>query len=135
MLHAFLRVHLDRPQPTLSVQAERAGLQGISLCWLVFNTIPHLNLLFYSAFGPGGFMVGWCRFGMFVTTATSALAIVLMWLLYPREVDFRQPLIASIRFLQVRLHPLPGILSLCGICATPKRTEPQLGSDAHAPAR
>ena len=88
----------------------RPAVQGISLCWLVFNTIPHLNLLFYSAFGPGGFMVGWCRFGMFVTTATSALAIVLMWLLYPRDVDFRKPLEASIRFLQVcpprTPHPL-----------------------------
>lgn len=75
--------------------------QGISLCWLVFNTIPHINLLFYSAFGPGGFMVAWCKLGMMLTTASSALAIILMWLLYPREVNFEQPLSFSVKFMQV----------------------------------
>jgi hypothetical protein len=88
--------------------------QGISLCWLVFNIVPHANLLFYSAFGPGKFMVRWCRIGMFITTASSILAIILMWLLYPREVDFKQPLDASIRFLQAQVsgklpdnYPIP----------------------------
>lgn len=96
--------------------------QGISLCWLVFNTIPHVNLLFYSAFGPGGFMVGWCKMGMLLTTASSALAIILMWLLYPREVDFVKPLDFSVRFLQVLLsvalpplleHLMRALLVLC----------------------
>ena len=76
--------------------------QGISLSWLVFNTVPHVNLLFYSAFGPGGFMVAWCKLGMLLTFASSALAIILMWLLYPREVDFQEPLNFSVRFMQVR---------------------------------
>jgi hypothetical protein len=80
--------------------------QGISLCWLLYNTVPHVNLLLYSAFGPGNFMVGWCGIGMVITTFSSALAIVLMWLLYPRDVDFTEPLTSSIRFLQARVFLL-----------------------------
>jgi hypothetical protein len=80
--------------------------QAISLSWIVFNTVPHLTLLFNSAFGPGNFMVAWCRLGMFLTAATGALAVVLMWLLYPREVSFTDALDGSVTYLHVRAHPL-----------------------------
>ena len=30
------------------------------MCWIVFNTVPHLTLLLHSIFGPGGFLVAWC---------------------------------------------------------------------------
>jgi hypothetical protein len=43
-----------------------------------------------------------CRFGMFLTFAFGALAVVLMWLLWPREAEYVKPMIASINFLQVR---------------------------------
>ena len=86
----------------VTFQASVNAAQGISLCWLVFNTVPHLTLLLNSAFGPGPFMVRWCHVGMLVTALTSALAIVLMWLLYPRELDYAVPFASSITFLQVR---------------------------------
>jgi membrane-bound metal-dependent hydrolase YbcI (DUF457 family) len=76
--------------------------QAISMCWIVFNTIPHLTLLFNAYFGPGGFMVAWCRFAMFITAVAGALAIVLMWLLWPREGEYESSMNASITFLQVR---------------------------------
>jgi hypothetical protein len=82
--------------------------QAISLCWLVFNTVPHLTLLLNSSAGPGTFMVAWCRFGMFLTTASSALAVVLMWLLYPREISFLATLDDSLIFLKAEVSgPLP----------------------------
>jgi hypothetical protein len=77
--------------------------QAISLSWIIFNTVPHLTLLLNSAFGPGNFMVAWCRFGMFLTGVTGALAVVLMWLLYPREVSFTDALDGSLLYMHVRL--------------------------------
>jgi Glycosyl hydrolase family 9 len=77
--------------------------QAISLCWLVFNTIPHVTLLLNSSVGPGSFMVAWCRIGMLLTTASSALAVVLMWLLYPREIDFMETLNSSLFFLRAEV--------------------------------
>jgi hypothetical protein len=75
--------------------------KSISLCWIVFNTVPHLLLLLNGYFGPGLLMVGICKICMFVTNASGILAIILMWLLYPREVKFVKPLAASIKFMQV----------------------------------
>lgn len=93
--------------------------QAISLCWIVFNTVPHLTLLFNSAFGPGGFMVAWCRFGMFVTAVSGALAVTLMWLLYPREVSFFEGLQGSVTYLQARPHAYLAFWSrqIAGACA------------------
>ena len=100
-------------------------MQAISLSWLVFNTVPHITLLFNSAFGPGAFMVAWCRFGMFLTFASGALAIILMWLLYPRAVDFTPALLGSVTFLQVCAHATivsaagqPTGVSATGVSAT-----------------
>ena len=85
-----------------TLRASVNAAQGISLCWLIFNSVPHITLLFNSAFGPGSFMVRWCHVGMLITGLSSALAIALMWLLYPRETDYAVPFGASVTFLQVR---------------------------------
>jgi hypothetical protein len=68
--------------------------KAISLCWIVFNIVPHLLLLLNAYFI--------CKICMFVTNASGILAIILMWLLYPREVKFVKPLAASIKFMQAR---------------------------------
>ena len=44
-----------------------------------------------------------CKVGMVLTTISGALAIVLMWLLYPREVDWVPTLDASITFMQAQM--------------------------------
>lgn len=64
--------------------------------------MPHALLLLNSYFGPGIIMSIICKGCMALTTAAGGLAIVLMWLLYPREVDWEPALDASIRFMQVR---------------------------------
>lgn len=76
---------------------------GISLCWIVFNTVPHVLLLLNSYFGPGYIMSTICKVSMVLTTVSGALAIVLMWLLYPREVDWVPTLDASITFMQAQM--------------------------------
>lgn len=81
------------------------AVQSISLCWIVFNTVPHMLLLLNSYFGPGVIMSVICKACIALTSAAGALAIVLMWLLYPREVDWEPALDASIRFMQVRSPP------------------------------
>lgn len=81
------------------------AVQSISLCWIVFNTVPHALLLLNSYFGPGVIMSVICKACIALTSAAGALAIVLMWLLYPREVDWEPALDASIRFMQVRPPP------------------------------
>ena len=59
-------------------------------------------LLLHAKFGPGFVMVGVCRLFMLLTNAAGISAIVLMWLLYPREVTFQPALTASITLMQVR---------------------------------
>lgn len=82
---------------------------GISLCWIVFNTIPHLLLLLNSYFGPGVIMSMICKGCMALTSLSGMLAVVLMWLLYPREVDWLPSLDASITFMQAQMSgTLPG---------------------------
>ena len=74
------------------------------MSWIVFNTIPHLMLLLHAYLGAGVVMVAFCKAFMAVMSAAGILAVVLMWLLYPREVSFQPALDASIKFLQVRSH-------------------------------
>lgn len=76
---------------------------GISLCWIVFNTVPHALLLLNSYFGPGFIMTGICKMCIALTSSSGILAIILMWLLYPREVDWGPALNCSITFMQVCL--------------------------------
>ena len=59
-------------------------------------------LLLHAKFGPGIVMVGVCRLFMLLTNAAGISAIVLMWLLYPREVTFQPALAASVTLMQVR---------------------------------
>ena len=94
----------------LSLDANINAAKGISMAWIVFNTIPHLMLLLYAYFGPGQIMVILCRLFMFIMTGAGILAIVLMWLLYPREVSFEPALADSITFLQVRF---PAVVPRC----------------------
>ena len=85
----------------ITFEAQVNAPQAISMCWIVFNTIPHLALILHAIFGPGGFMVAFCRAGMFITAAAGALALVLMWLLWPKEASFVEPLNNSVSYLAV----------------------------------
>lgn len=44
-----------------------------------------------------------CKVSMVITTASGVLAIVLMWLLYPREVNWLPTLDSSITFMQAQM--------------------------------
>ena len=91
--------------------------KSISLCWIVFNTLPHLVLLLHAYWGPGVLLVTFCKLFMLLTNASGVLAIVLMWLLYPREVKFVEPLAASIKLMQARFRPHPPFPSAVGEAA------------------
>lgn len=85
-----------------SIDANINAAKGISMCWIVFNTVPHLMLLLHAYLGPGYVMVAFCKLFLLLTNGSGILAIVLMWLLYPREVDFEPAINASIKLMQVR---------------------------------
>eukprot|EP00892_Ulva_mutabilis_P001911 jgi/Ulvmu1/11720/UM008_0131.1 len=78
-------------------------LQSILMCWIVFNTVPHALLLLTAYFGPGAIMNALCKACIGLTSAVAALAIVIMWLLYPREPNWEVSLDASITFLQAQM--------------------------------
>jgi hypothetical protein len=99
----------------------RTACAGISLCWILFNMVPHVLLLLHTYFGPGYIMNAICKGCMALTAASGVLAIVLMWLLYPREVDWGPALNSSITFMQVRLTP-----------ALPAATKHSTGNDSTA---
>ena len=107
--------------------------QAISMCWIVFNTVPHVTLMFYASFGPGSFMVAWCRVGMALTGASGALAVILMWLLYPRDVSFDAALRGSIQYMQA--GPLATPAPICAPRATALCEQPPLTRGADARCR
>jgi len=74
--------------------------KALALCWLVYNALPHVLLLMYAAVGGGVALTRACRGAMVVSTCAGALAIVLLWLLYPREVDYGVAADMSLEFLR-----------------------------------
>lgn len=82
----------------LSMMAFIAGLinfnvnvnapKAIALCWVIFNSIPHIILLTYARIGPGKRLVWVCSLLMWLSFFVSTAALVCLWVLYPREEDY-----------------------------------------------
>ena len=93
----------------LSLVALAAGLHGfdvnvnapkaIALCWVLYNLVPHALLLIYAAFGAGRALARACTIFCAAQALLSALALTLLWLLYPREADYEQAASLSLNFL------------------------------------
>ena len=77
------------------------------MCWIAFNIVPHVLLLGWGKMGQGGFMIALCRVGIFITTVAGFLALVLMWLLWPREAAYGPPMRASLTFLEACSSSFP----------------------------
>lgn len=76
--------------------------KAIALLWVLYNIVPHLLLLVYARFGNGGVLKFSCTFLMYLQSAVSLLALVLLWLLYPREENYVRATDLSITFLQAQ---------------------------------
>ena len=72
----------------------------ISLFWVVFNILPHLILLVYSQTGQGTFLTWFNRMCMCVAALASTGAVVSMWFLYPKEVEWRPVVASAVQFIQ-----------------------------------
>jgi hypothetical protein len=101
----------------VTLDAQINAAKGISLCWIVFNSVPHALLLLNAYWGPGVIMSIVCKGAMLLTNVAGVLAIVLMWLLYPREVDWAPALGSSIKFMQAWVPSLFPMLACANIRA------------------
>jgi cellulose synthase/poly-beta-1,6-N-acetylglucosamine synthase-like glycosyltransferase len=82
--------------------------RAIALCWVVYNTVPHILLIAYAHVGQGPSLTLLCKACMFLSFFASSFALVLMWLLYPRDTDYGRAATLSLEFLQAqRSGPLP----------------------------
>jgi Glycosyl hydrolase family 9 len=73
--------------------------KAIALLWVLYNMVPHVLLLTYARFGKGGMLRFMCSFLMYLQSVVSILALVLLWLLYPREEDYSRAADLSLDFL------------------------------------
>ena len=82
--------------------------RAIALCWVVYNTVPHFLLIAYAHVGQGPSLTFLCKACMMLSFVASSFALVLMWLLYPRDVDYGRAADLSLDYLQAqRSGPLP----------------------------
>ena len=79
--------------------------KALALCWVAYNAVPHALLLLYAAFGQGDFLGRACRSGMALTFLSATAAVGLMWLLYPRDMDYRHAARLSIQYLEATAAP------------------------------
>jgi hypothetical protein len=73
--------------------------KAIALCWVLYNIVPHLLLLTYARFGVGKVLHHMCSFLFSAQSVISLLALVLLWVLYPREENYVKATNLSLRFL------------------------------------
>lgn len=73
--------------------------KAIALCWVLYNIVPHVLLLTYARFGSGKVLHFACGFLIVAQSVISVLALVLLWVLYPREEDYVKATDLSLRFL------------------------------------
>ena len=73
--------------------------KAIALCWVLYNIVPHVLLLTYARFGSGKILHLACGFLIVAQSVISLLALVLLWVLYPREEDYVKAADLSLRFL------------------------------------
>lgn len=76
--------------------------KAIALAWVIYNIVPHLLLLVFARFGNGGVLKFSCTFLMYVQSIVSLLALILLWLLYPREENYVRATNLSLNFLQAQ---------------------------------
>jgi hypothetical protein len=73
--------------------------KAIALCWVLYNIVPHVLLLVYSRFGSGNILRYACNALMVTQSIISVLALILLWILYPREEDYVRATDLSLSFL------------------------------------
>ena len=76
--------------------------KAIALLWVIYNVVPHTLLIVYARFGNGGVLKFSCTFLMYAQSIVSLLALVLLWLLYPREENYARATDLSLTFLQAQ---------------------------------
>ena len=62
---------------------------AISVCWCVYNGIPHFLIVYYAYVSKGPSLAWVCRICMVLSFVTGALAVGLMWGLYPKQFDMK----------------------------------------------
>ena len=62
---------------------------AISVCWCVYNGIPHFLIVYYAYVSKGPSLAWVCRICMLLSFVTGALAVGLMWGLYPKQFDMK----------------------------------------------
>ena len=58
---------------------------SISLVWLIYTAIPPYLLLHYHFIGRGQMLRWACRVSFWISSLCGIAAIVLLWLVYPRQ--------------------------------------------------
>ena len=58
---------------------------SISLVWLIYTAIPPYLLLHYHFIGRGQMLRWACRVCFWISSLCGIAAIVLLWLVYPRQ--------------------------------------------------
>jgi endoglucanase len=74
--------------------------KALAMCWVVYNALPHALVLMHAAVGQGSLLTRACRVSMLLSTLAGAGAIVLMWLLYPRNMDYSRAADLAVGFLE-----------------------------------
>ena len=60
----------------------------ISVVWIVYSMIPPYLLIHYTWIGRGTTLQFMCRVAFVLSFVTSICAMLLLWLVYPKDYDF-----------------------------------------------
>ena len=74
----------------------------LSLCAVAINFVPPFLLLLFWTFGPGRLLSRACTFFMLLSCAAGVAALVFLWLLFPRDVDFKRAAVMSLSFFDAQ---------------------------------
>jgi hypothetical protein len=74
----------------------------LSLCMVVISFAPPFLLLMHWNFGPGQLLTRAASLMMYLNFAAGIIALVFLWVLYPREVDYERAAELSIDFLNAQ---------------------------------
>ena len=74
----------------------------LSLCLVIVNIAPPLLLLMHWFFGQGTLLTRASSLMMLLSFVAGAAALVFLWLLYPREVDYSKAADLSLEFLNAQ---------------------------------
>ncbi|KAK9826822.1 hypothetical protein WJX81_004238 [Elliptochloris bilobata] len=81
---------------------------SISLVWLIYTAIPPYLLLHYHFVGRGQTLRWACRICFWISSLCGIAAIILLWLVYPKQYDYGQVLSYSHTFYDAeRLGQVP----------------------------